>query len=91
MSLFGDSPTESQPTKSSLFGEEVKLAAPSTASLFADDNQADPSPWSMPTPKKATPREQVKTLLPATDVPEGYIDAYDKILQSNDRVGAGVG
>ena len=45
----------------------------------------------MPTPKKAARRDLVKNLLPATDVPEIYIDAYDKILESNDRVGAGVG
>lgn len=45
----------------------------------------------MPTPKKAARRDLVKTLLPATDVPESYVDAYDKILESNDRVGAGIG
>lgn len=45
----------------------------------------------MPTPKKAARRELVKNLLPATDVPESYIDAYDKLLESNNRVGAGVG
>ena len=95
MSLFGSSPTESPLANSSLnskslFGDEVTPAAPSTSSLFADEN-TDPSPWSMPTPKKAARRDLVKTLLPATDVPESYIDAYDKILESNDRVGAGVG
>jgi sorting nexin-8 len=28
----------------------------------------------------------VKTLLPTTDVPESYIDAYDLVLDSGDRV-----
>jgi sorting nexin-8 len=45
----------------------------------------------MPTPKKAARRELVKNLLPATDVPESYIDAYDTVLESKDRVGAGIG
>jgi sorting nexin-8 len=94
MSLFGNSPTESPLANSSinsksLFGDEVTPAATSTSSLFADEN-TDPSPWSMPTPKKAARRDLVKTLLPDTDVPESYVDAYDKILQSSDRVGAGV-
>lgn len=95
MSLFGSSPTESplaNPSlnSKSLFGDEVTPTAASTSSLFVDDN-ADSSPWSMPTPKKAARRELVKNLLPATDVPESYIDAYDKVLDSNDRVGAGIG
>ncbi len=95
MSLFGSSPTESPLANSSLnskslFGDEVTPAATSTSSLFANDT-ADASPWSMPTPKKTARRELVKNLLPATDVPESYIDAYDKILESDDRVGAGVG
>ena len=94
MSLFGSSPTDSPLANSinskSLFGDEVTPAATSTSSLFADEN-ADSSPWSMPTPKKAARRDLVKTLLPATDVPESYVDAYDKTLESNDRVGAGIG
>jgi sorting nexin-8 len=95
MSLFGSSPTESPLANSSLnskslFGNEVIPAATSTSSLFADET-VDSSPWSMPTPKKAARRDVVKTLLPATDVPETYVDAYDKILESSDRMGAGVG
>lgn len=45
----------------------------------------------MPTPKKAARRDLVKTLLQATDVPESYVDAYDRTLASGDRVGAGIG
>lgn len=33
----------------------------------------------------------MKTLLPDTDVPESYIDAYDRVLGAGDRVGAGIG
>jgi sorting nexin-8 len=95
MSLFGSSPTQpplahSSLNSKSLFGDEVTPAATSTSSLFADEN-SDPSPWSMPTPKKAARRDLVKTLLQATDVPESYVDAYDKTLASGDRVGAGIG
>jgi len=95
MSLFGTSPPEPAQTSSttnskSLFGDDSVPAPTTASSLFADD-AADTSPWSMPTPKKAARRELVKNLLPATDVPETYIDSYDTVLDSKDRVGAGVG
>lgn len=95
MSLFGTSPTESPAPSAlnnskSLFGDDTTPAATSNSSLFADDN-VDASPWSMPTPKKAARRELVKNLLPATDVPESYIDAFDALLDSGDKVGAGIG
>lgn len=89
MSLFGTSPPEPANSKS-LFGDESETAATTTSSLFADD-AGDTSPWIMPTPKKAARRELVKNLLPATDVPEFYIDSYDTMLDSKDRVGAGIG
>lgn len=95
MSLFGTSPPEAaQPSSNanpkSLFGDDTATASTSNSSLFAD-NAGDASPWSMPTPKKAARRELVKNLLPATDVPESYIDSYDTVLDSKDRVGAGIG
>lgn len=95
MSLFGTPSTESplansSLTSKSLFGDEATPAATSTSSLFADEN-VDVSPWSMPTPKKAARRDLVKTLLSTTDVPESYVDAYDKTLNSGDRVGGGIG
>ena len=95
MSLFGDEPTETPPlnsslTSKSLFGEQVTPAATSSSSLFADDG-ADASPWDMPTPKKAARKNLVKTLLPATEVPESYIDAFDILLASNDKSGSGIG
>lgn len=89
MSLFGSSPTESSALNSkSLFGEEPR-AAQSTSSLFADDNTE--SPWSMPTPKKVARQNVVKNLLPATDVPDSYVDAYDAVLNANERTGVGIG
>jgi sorting nexin-8 len=89
MSLFGSSPTESAPLNNkSLFGEEPSRA-PAASSLFADDASA--SPWSMPTPKKNARQNLVKNLLPATDVPESYVDAYDIVLNANERTGVGIG
>jgi sorting nexin-8 len=89
MSLFGSSPTEAAPINNkSLFGDEP-ARAPAASSLFADDGAA--SPWSMPTPKKNARQNLVKNLLPATDVPESYVDAYDSVLNANERTGVGIG
>ncbi|KAJ5083454.1 hypothetical protein N7456_012881 [Penicillium angulare] len=96
MSLFGTSPEEPSATtsahrsKSSLFADEPSGASPS---LFADDDGDDSSsPWNQNNTAKRTARRDIaRTLLPATDVPESYVDAYDQILNSGDRVGSGVG
>lgn len=45
----------------------------------------------MPTPKKVARQNLVKNLLPATDVPESYVDAYDLVLNANERTGVGIG
>ena len=92
MSLFGSSPTDESPLANptinkSLFDDETP-GATSTSSLFADESR---SPWTMPTPKKAAKQECVKNLLPATDVPETYVDAYDIVLESKGGIGTGVG
>jgi sorting nexin-8 len=91
MSLFGTSPPSSAaaaPNSNSLFGEQPAAAA-STSSLFADDSTE--SPWSMPTPKKAARQNMVKNLLPATDVPDFYIDAFDTLLNAGDKSSSSVG
>lgn len=95
MSLFGTSPDEpsaapAQRSKSSLFADE----SAGGSSLFADDDGDDSSsaPWSQNnTAKRTARRDLIRTLLPTTDVPESYVDAYDLILNSGDRVGSGVG
>ncbi len=96
MSLFGSSPEDSgsshQPTQSqnSLFDDEQTPAARPKSSLFADnDTEAGESPWGLPTPKKVTKANLVKSLLATSDVPEMYIDTYDTILKSGDTMGAG--
>jgi sorting nexin-8 len=98
MSLFGSSPIESEAANAtshahqkSLFEEEPTPGAASNASLFDDDTNGNAaSPWDFSTPKKAATGDLVKKLLPASDVPESYIDAYDLILDSGDRFGAGM-
>lgn len=88
MSLFGSSPTETAPLAAkTLFGDEAARPT-STSSLFADDEGE--SPWSMPGPKRAARQNLVKNLLPATDVPEYYVDAYDLVLNANERTGVGI-
>ena len=95
MSLFGSSPDESslsKPTQSSkptLFGDEQAAGAVSNSSLFDDRNGNGDSPWSLPTPKKSGRGDLVKTLLPASDVPESYTDAYDILLESGYGAEAG--
>lgn len=97
MSLFGTSPEEpsaantAQRSKSSLFADE---SGGGSSSLFADEggDESSPSLWNQNnTAKRTARRDIVRTLLPATDVPESYVDAYDLILNSGDRVGSGVG
>ncbi|CRL28187.1 Phox-like [Penicillium camemberti] len=96
MSLFGTSPEDpsaGDPArfKSSLFADEPATGG---SSLFADDDGDDnSSPWNAQnnTAKRTARRDLARTLLPNTDVPESYIDAYDLILNSGDRVGSGIG
>ena len=94
MSLFGSSPDEPSPaainskSRSSLFDDEPVPAPGSKSSLFADDdNTPGASPWGMPTPKKAARGELIKSLLPASDVPDSYIDTFDDVLKGGDGSG----
>ena len=96
MSLFGSSPDDSSlstaPTrdqKSSLFDDEQRPSTKSGNSLFDDQGANGDSPWGMPTPKRASKSDLVKTLLPASDVPESYIDAFDIIGASGYKVDGG--
>lgn len=92
MSLFGDdddlpSRPKAQQSSSSLFDDDPK---PTGNSLFADDLHGDDSPWGFnPTPKKQK-GSLIKSLLPASDVPDSYIDAFDRVLESGERAGSGI-
>ncbi|KAL3444992.1 hypothetical protein BJX65DRAFT_297288 [Aspergillus insuetus] len=100
MSLFGTSPDDSsvadsaRRSKSSLFADEPSFggggAGFGSSSLFADDDGLS-SPWSNNTGKRTSKQQLVKTLLPDSDVPEGYIDAYDLVLSAGERAGTGIG
>ncbi|KAL4748545.1 hypothetical protein BDW72DRAFT_205515 [Aspergillus terricola var. indicus] len=100
MSLFGTPPDDSpaadsaRKSKSSLFADEPTFGTGSTnfggSSLFADDDDLG-SPWNSNTAKRTSKQQLVKTLLPDSDVPESYIDAYDLVLSAGERAGTGVG
>lgn len=78
--------------KTSLFADEPTAVNGSSPSLFADDAGPDEasSPWSgSPAPKRGARRDLVKGLLPASDVPDSYGDAYD-VLQSSSSDGVSV-
>ena len=92
MSLFGDDDDAPQRAKqsSSLFDDDPKPAGKTGNSLFADDLDANDSPWGFPTPKKAPREALVKSLLPASDVPDSYIDAFDALLDAGNREGNGI-
>ena len=94
MSLFGESPEDSGPaakSRLSLFDDEPSPAPGSKSSLFADDDAAPGmSPWGMPTPKKGSRGELIKSLLPASGVPDTYIDLFDSVLKGGDSEGGKV-
>ena len=94
-SLFGSG---SDDTNASATSTTTRNAS----SLFVDENTysehnlnynqtPSPSPWGgIPTPKKAARQDDlVKSLLPPSDVPESFIDFFDAVLDSKERVGVG--
>jgi sorting nexin-8 len=84
MSLFGEEEpvaVTAAKSRSSLFDDDSP--APSKSSLFADDEGPGSSPWGMPTPKKAGRGELIRSILPASDVPDFYIDTFDKTLSED--------
>ena len=93
MSLFGTSPDDSGAATAAksrllLFDDEPSPAPGAKSALFADDgNVPGMSPWDLPTPKKASRAELIKTLLPASDVPDSYLDHFDNVLRSGDSEG----
>jgi len=103
MSLFGSSPPDETPnaaasafgrSTSSLFEDEPPMTKSTSSALFQDDDPSGASsPWDMPTPRKAKSRaDLLKTLLPASDVPESYIEIFDAVVRdsgSGGRITAG--
>lgn len=93
MSLFGDD--DALPSRSrsgGLFEDERPANRKQNSSLFADEfDDSSDSPWTFPTPKKAARGSLVKNLLPASEVPESYIDAFDSLIASGKGSGNGIG
>ena len=88
--LFGDdeSPAAASKSRLSLFDDEQNPGPGSKSSLFADDdNGPTPSPWGLPTPKKVARGDLVKSLLPAAEVPDSYIDTFDDVVNAGDGIG----
>ncbi|KAK5655321.1 hypothetical protein OQA88_5888 [Cercophora sp. LCS_1] len=93
MSLFGSSPPEeSAPirsdnfadSRSSLFEDEPPMTKSTTSALFADDDSVPDSPWDLPTPRKPNSRADViRALLPPSDAPDSYIEAFDAVVHED--------
>ena len=90
MSLFGDDDAPARSKSTGLFDDDQKPAAKSGSGLFDDGFDGNDSPWDFPTAKKGGRGSLVKSLLPASAVPEQYIDAFDALLEAGDGVGNGV-
>lgn len=97
MSLFGDEPTDNGPAlgssprrggarSSGLFDDEP-ASGRNSSSLF-DDGSGASSPWDMPTPRKQQSRaELIRNLLPASDVPESYVETFDAVVREDGQDG----
>lgn len=93
MSLFGTTPPQDAPSmessfarsRQSLFDEEDAVAQSQSNSLFQDDDaSASGSPWGMPTPRKQQSRtDLLRTLLPAAEAPESYIETFDAVVRDD--------
>ncbi|KAK4154449.1 hypothetical protein C8A00DRAFT_42804 [Chaetomidium leptoderma] len=80
-------------SRSSLFEDEPPMTKSTSTALFADDDAGSDSPWDMPTPRKQQTRADViRNLLPASEVPDTYIEAFDTVVAehgSGGRITAG--
>lgn len=69
-----------------LFDDEP-ASGRNSSSLF-DDGSGASSPWDMPTPRKQQSRaELIRNLLPASDVPESYIETFDAVVREDGHEG----
>ncbi|KAG9248928.1 sorting nexin-like protein mvp1 [Calycina marina] len=90
MSLFGSeepSPALASRPRNTLFDDDDRSAPGSKSSLFADEDSPGSSPWDNPTPKKAARSDLIKNLLPASNVPDFYINTFDNVLDGGDGAG----
>ncbi|KAL1866175.1 Sorting nexin mvp1 [Diaporthe australafricana] len=95
MSLFGEPEADESPSmtssfarsRQSLFDEEESNNPSNSNSIFQDDDVAGSrtgSPWDMPTPRKQHSRaDLLRNLLPASDVPDSYIETFDSVVRDD--------
>ncbi|KAI5310409.1 Sorting nexin mvp1, partial [Ascosphaera atra] len=85
MSLFGSSPEDNTGTNAK--------GITSQFSLFDGDGNGSGGPAhqdsGMPHSKRTAPHDLLKTLLPREDAPGAYTEAYDAVVQSEDRAEKG--
>lgn len=88
-SLFDDTATPIAKPSPSLFAEDLGGGNSHTAAISSSSPAH--SPWSMPTPKKASSRGKLlKTLLPTTnETPDGYAKLYQIMLDASSHKGSG--
>ncbi|KAI2609166.1 hypothetical protein GGR54DRAFT_633063 [Hypoxylon sp. NC1633] len=100
MSLFGTSPPNESSSsvnqsmarsRNSLFDEDGPMTRSTSDSLFNDDEfggSGTASPWDLPTPRKQQSRaELLRSLLDGADVPDSYIEAFDRAAREDGNSG----
>ena len=74
-------------SRHSLFDDDGPTTQSTSNSLFNEDDvgaSGAGSPWDMPTPRKQKSRaDLMRNLLPASDVPDNYIETFDTVVQSD--------
>lgn len=81
------SPARTRSAGGGLFDAEP-ASKQSSSSLFADDDGAGGSPWDMPTPRKQQSRaDLIRNLLPASEVPDSYIEVFDVAVREDGSSG----
>ena len=88
--LFDDDGV-SRANSDSLFNEDDD-SRPGTGNPDSHRTESATSPWDLPTPrKKKTRAELLRALLPSSDVPDYYIDAFDTSLKEDEESAASTG
>ncbi|KAH9898965.1 hypothetical protein F4778DRAFT_771587 [Xylariomycetidae sp. FL2044] len=100
MSLFGTSPPNESASlgdstvgqsRNSLFDDDGPMTRSTSDTLFNDDDfggSGAASPWDMPTPRKQKSRAGLlKSLLSGADVPDSYIEAFDRAVSEDGEGG----
>ncbi|KAI0103124.1 hypothetical protein F4776DRAFT_658108 [Hypoxylon sp. NC0597] len=100
MSLFGTSPPNESSSsvdpsmarsRNSLFDDDGPMTRSTSDTLFNDDDfggSGAVSPWDMPTPRKQQSRaDLLRRLLDGVEVPDSYVEAFDKAVQEDGNGG----